>query len=67
MYVRIEKEGSITTVIMDRPNKRNAVDRFMAEELREAFLEFEADDEQCGSPLGRPWRILRRRRFEFHE
>lgn len=46
MYVRIEKEGSITTVIMDRPDKRNAVDRFMAEELREAFLEFEADDEQ---------------------
>ena len=46
MYVRIEKEGSTTTVIMDRPDKRNAVDRFMAEELREAFLEFEADNEQ---------------------
>ncbi|MAK11299.1 MAG: crotonase/enoyl-CoA hydratase family protein [Rhizobiales bacterium TMED83] len=46
MYVRIEKEGPITTVIMDRKEKRNAVDRFMAEELREAFMEFEADGDQ---------------------
>ncbi len=51
MYVRIEKEGPITTVIMDRKEKRNAVDRVMAEELREAIMEFEADENQLVAVL----------------
>ncbi|WP_067796594.1 crotonase/enoyl-CoA hydratase family protein [Actinomadura formosensis] len=41
--VRVEVEGSITTIWMDRPERRNAVDRAMAAQLRAAFEEFEAD------------------------
>lgn len=44
--VRVEIEGSITTIWMDRPERRNAVDRGMAAELRAAFEEFEADPQQ---------------------
>jgi enoyl-CoA hydratase/carnithine racemase len=41
--VRVEVEGTTTTIWMDRPDRRNAVDGPMAAELREAFEEFEAD------------------------
>lgn len=43
MTVRIEKKGRVTTVILDRPEKRNAVDRPTATALAEAFRAFEAD------------------------
>jgi len=43
MNVRIEKEGSVTTVILDRPGRRNAVDRDTAQELADAFRAFDAD------------------------
>ncbi len=42
--VRVEKRGSITTVILDRAHARNAVDRPTADALRQAFRDFEADD-----------------------
>jgi enoyl-CoA hydratase len=41
--VRIEKTDSVTTVILDRPQARNAVDRPTAEALAAAFREFDAD------------------------
>lgn len=41
--VRVETEGAVTTIWMDRPERRNAVDGPMAAELREAFEGFEAD------------------------
>ncbi len=44
MPVSIEKNGAITTVILNRPEVRNAVDRATAEALVEAFRQFEADD-----------------------
>ena len=44
--VRVEVEGSITTIWMNRPDRRNAVDRGMAAELRAAFEAFEADPGQ---------------------
>lgn len=44
--VRVGVEGPITTIWMDRPDRRNAVDRGMAGELRAAFEEFEADPDQ---------------------
>jgi enoyl-CoA hydratase len=44
MSIRVEKTASITTVILNRPEVRNAVDRQTAEALVEAFREFEADD-----------------------
>ncbi len=45
MNVRIEKKDRVTTVILDRPEKRNAVDRPTATALAEAFRAFEADAE----------------------
>ncbi|MDP6346023.1 MAG: crotonase/enoyl-CoA hydratase family protein [Alphaproteobacteria bacterium] len=44
MTLRIERDGAITTVILDRPEVRNAVDRQTADELLAAFTEFEADE-----------------------
>ncbi|MFW5876971.1 MAG: crotonase/enoyl-CoA hydratase family protein [Myxococcota bacterium] len=45
MSVRVEKSGPVTTVILDRPERRNAVDRPTAEALAEAFRTFDADEE----------------------
>jgi enoyl-CoA hydratase len=41
--VRVEKDGPITTVILDRPEVRNAVDNATAEALADAFRAFEGD------------------------
>src|SRR5690242_10699292 len=41
--VRVEKSGPVTTVILDRPERRNAVDRATAEALADAFRGFAAD------------------------
>jgi enoyl-CoA hydratase len=43
MSVRIEKNGSVTTVILARPERKNAVDRGTAEALAAAFRDFDAD------------------------
>jgi enoyl-CoA hydratase len=45
MSVRVEKDGEITTVLLSRPERRNAVDRATAEALSAAFRAFEADPE----------------------
>lgn len=45
MPVRSEKDGHVTTVILNRPEVRNAVDHATAQELKAAFLAFEADPE----------------------
>ena len=44
MAVRVECSGPVTTVVLDRPEVRNAVDRPTAEALADAFRAFEADD-----------------------
>ncbi|MGZ6734139.1 MAG: crotonase/enoyl-CoA hydratase family protein [Nocardioides sp.] len=44
MTVRVERSGPVTTVIIDRPAARNAVDRPTAEALAEAFRAFDADE-----------------------
>ncbi len=41
--VRVERDGAVTTVIIDRPEVRNAVDRPTAAALAEALREFDAD------------------------
>jgi len=43
--VRVERDGPVTTVILDRPEVRNAVDRPTATALADAFLAFDADKE----------------------
>jgi len=44
MPVRSERSGPVTTVILDRQEARNAVDREHADALAEAFRTFDADD-----------------------
>jgi enoyl-CoA hydratase len=43
--VRVERSGRVTTVILDRPAAKNAVDRPTAEALADAFRAFDADSE----------------------
>lgn len=43
MALRIERDGPVTTVILSRPEARNAVDRQTAQELADAFRAFDAD------------------------
>lgn len=45
MTIRVERDGAVLTVLLDRPEARNAVDRATAEELAEAFRAFDADDD----------------------
>jgi enoyl-CoA hydratase len=42
--VRVERDGPVFTVLLSRPERRNAVDRATAAALAEAFREFDADD-----------------------
>ena len=41
--VRVERSGPVTTVLLSRPERRNAVDGATAMALSQAFREFEAD------------------------
>ena len=43
--VDVVKEGAVTTIVLNRPQVRNAVDRATATQLAEAFLAFEQDDD----------------------
>ncbi|MCW2796781.1 crotonase/enoyl-CoA hydratase family protein [Nocardioides sp.] len=51
MTVRIERSGTITTVILDRPHARNAVDGPTAAALADAFRDFDADPSQAVAVL----------------
>eukprot|EP01116_Phalansterium_solitarium_P012604 TRINITY_DN29047_c0_g1_i1.p1 TRINITY_DN29047_c0_g1~~TRINITY_DN29047_c0_g1_i1.p1 ORF type:complete len:270 (+),score=64.82 TRINITY_DN29047_c0_g1_i1:158-967(+) len=42
--IRKEKNGPVTTVILHRPEARNAVDKAVGEALEKAFRDFETDD-----------------------
>jgi enoyl-CoA hydratase len=42
--VRVETNGPVTTVVLSRPDARNAVDGPTARELAEAFQDFDADN-----------------------
>ena len=45
MSVAVERNGPVTTVILDRPEVRNAVDGPTAQALADAFRAFDADDD----------------------
>ena len=51
MSVHTEVEGAVTTVILDRPEARNAVDRQTAEGLADAFRKFDSDESQSVAVL----------------
>jgi enoyl-CoA hydratase len=42
----IERDGPVTVITINRPERRNAVDSVCADQLREAFEAFDADDSQ---------------------
>jgi enoyl-CoA hydratase len=44
MSVHYEKEGPVSVVTLDRPERRNAVDRATAEALLSAYRQFESDE-----------------------
>src|SRR5215212_7884165 len=44
MAVRVERNGFVTTVILDQPQVRNAVDGPTAQALADAFRDLDADD-----------------------
>lgn len=44
MTINIEKKDAVTTIILNRAEARNAVNRPMAEALANAFREFDQDD-----------------------
>jgi enoyl-CoA hydratase len=46
MKVKVERNGPITTVTINRPEARNAVDRETARALADAWRAFDEDDEQ---------------------
>ncbi|MFF1347998.1 crotonase/enoyl-CoA hydratase family protein [Streptomyces sp. NPDC058322] len=49
--VRIERDGPVFTVILGRPQVRNAVDGPTARQLADAFREFDADPDACVAVL----------------
>ncbi|MEJ5375505.1 MAG: crotonase/enoyl-CoA hydratase family protein [bacterium] len=50
--VIVEKKGPVVLILINRPHVRNAVDRTTAEELAEAFREFQQDDTMLAAVLG---------------
>src|SRR3546814_13093888 len=44
MAGHVERKDAVTTIMLDRPAARNAVDRPTADALRQAFKDFDADD-----------------------
>jgi enoyl-CoA hydratase len=51
MSVRSERDGPVTTVVIDRPEARNAVDRETAAALADAFRQFDADPDAAVAVL----------------
>ena len=45
MSVRVERKDRVTTIVIDRPQRKNAIDRATAQALADAFRAFEADDD----------------------
>jgi len=44
MAVRIETQGAVATVVIDRPERKNAVDARTAQDLADVFRAVEADE-----------------------
>jgi enoyl-CoA hydratase len=51
LKVLTAKDGAVTTVTINRPEVRNAIDHETAELLKAAFLEFDADASQSAAVL----------------
>ncbi|MFD0581408.1 crotonase/enoyl-CoA hydratase family protein [Dactylosporangium darangshiense] len=62
MTVRVERRDAVWTVVLDRPETRNAVDRDTAEALAGAFRAFDADPGAAVAVLWGPGDVLLRGR-----
>jgi enoyl-CoA hydratase len=51
MAVQVERKGKVMTIILDRPQARNAVDGPTAQALADAFRQFEADEKMAAAVL----------------
>lgn len=51
MSVLVERNGSVATVIIDRPDRRNAVDPATATTLRDTFANIESDESVAAAVL----------------
>jgi enoyl-CoA hydratase len=51
MPVHVERQGPVTTVVLDRPEVRNAIDRATARALADAFRAFQADPDAAVAVL----------------
>ncbi len=51
MQVETERSGKVFTVIINRPEVKNAIDYETSRQLAEAFRAFEADEEACAAVL----------------
>ena len=49
--VLVEHDGPVTVVTINRPERRNAVDSLCADQLREAFVAFDRDDDRSVAVL----------------
>ena len=49
--VRVERDGAVTTVLLSRPERRNAVDVAIAAALADAFRAFDADPDAAVAVL----------------
>jgi enoyl-CoA hydratase len=49
--VRVERDGPVFTVLLSRPDRRNAVDGATAQALADAFREFDADQDAAVAVL----------------
>jgi enoyl-CoA hydratase/carnithine racemase len=47
----VEHDGPVTVVTINRPERRNAVDSVCADQLREAFVAFDGDEERSVAVL----------------
>jgi enoyl-CoA hydratase len=49
--LRVERDGPVTTIILNRPGRRNAIDPATAAQLADAVRAFEADDDAAVAVL----------------
>ncbi len=52
MNIIVEKNEGISTILINRPHVKNAVDGITAQQLADAFRDFEADEEASVAVLG---------------